>query len=100
MGGRGGGGFGPGGDNVLMERFMANATFKALYEAKLQEVYEKVFLSGALSEDVERYAALIHSVNEGRGLVDLTAYDQAVQSLLGFIANRTAYLESTELLGK
>ena len=49
---------------------------------------------------MERYAALIHSVNEGRGLVDLTAYDQAVQSLLGFIANRTAYLESTELLGK
>ena len=101
MGGRGGGGFGPGGgDNVLMERFMANATFKALYEAKLQEVYEKIFLSGALSEDVERYAALIHSVNEGRGLVDLTAYDQAVQSLLGFIAQRAAYLESTELLGK
>jgi spore coat protein CotH len=98
-GGGGGGGMG-GGQNVLLERFMANATFKALYEEKLRAIYQQAFLSGALAEDVERYAALIHSVNDKRGLVDLTAYDQAVQSLLSFITLRMEYLNSTELLGQ
>jgi hypothetical protein len=36
----------------------------------------------------QRYSELIHSVNEERSLVDITAYDQAVQSVINFIAQR------------
>jgi spore coat protein CotH len=100
MGGPGGGGMPGRGQNVLVTRFMANATFKALYEQKVKEIYEKAFASGAMTADVERYSALIHSVNDARGLVDITAYDQAVQKALSFIEQRMKYLETTELLSK
>jgi hypothetical protein len=49
---------------------------------------------------VERYSALIHSVNEERNLVDITAYDQAAGKVLNFINQRMEYLETTELLGQ
>jgi len=97
-GGRGGG-MG-GGQNVLLKRFMANATFKALYEQKVKEIYQQAFVSGALAEDVERYSALIHSVNDERGLVESEAYEQAVQKALSFIEQRMEYLKTTELLGE
>jgi histidinol phosphatase-like PHP family hydrolase len=48
--------------------------------------------------DVERFSSLIHSVNDERSLVDLDAYDQAVQKVLDFISQRQAYLENTTLL--
>jgi spore coat protein CotH len=96
--GRGlGGGFGS--QNVLVERFMANETFKALYEQKLKEIYPQVFQSGALAQDVERFSTLIHSVNDERNLVELSAYDQAVKDMLDFINQRMEYLDTTELLG-
>jgi spore coat protein CotH len=47
----GGGGMG-GGQNTLVTRFMANATFKALYEEKLQLIYQQAFVSGAMTEIV------------------------------------------------
>jgi spore coat protein CotH len=88
-----------GGENVLLERFMAVDSFKALYEEKLVEVYEKAFLSGAILEDIQRYSDLIHSVNAERSLVDIEAYDQSVQTIVDFVEARAAYLESTQLLG-
>ena len=91
---------GGGSKNILLQRFMANATFQALYEAKLQEVYQKVFLSGALAEKVEEYAALIREVNPDRNLVDLPSYDQAVAQVQSFVAQRYAYLSTTPLLAR
>lgn len=96
FGGRGMGG----GQNALLKRFMASETFNALYEAKLKEVYEKVFVSSAMTDTIERYSALIHSVNDERSLVDMTAYDQAVERVLSFINQRMEYLKSTELLDR
>lgn len=94
FGGRGMGG----GQNALLKRFMESETFNALYEAKLKEVYEKVFVSGMMTETVERYSALIHSVNDERSLVDMTAYDQAVEQVLNFISQRIGYLRTIDLL--
>ena len=85
-----------GGTNNLLERFMANETFKALYEEKLKELYLQVFLSQTLSQDIARYSALIHA--QGADLVDLTAYEAAVQSELDFVAGRAEYLAGTALL--
>ncbi len=87
-----------GGTNVLQTRFMANPTFKALYEDKLESLYQQIFVSGALQADVERYADLIRSVNPERSLVDLTAYEEAVTSMLDFITQRFEYLRLTDLL--
>jgi spore coat protein CotH len=96
MGGFGGRGMG-GGQNALLKRFMENETFKALYEQKLREVYEKVYASGAMTEQVETYSELVNSVNEERKLVDITAYDAAVEKVKSFIRQRMEYLEMAEL---
>lgn len=89
-----------GGENALVERFMANETFRALYEEKLVEVYEKAFLDGAIVEDIERYAQLIRSTSGERALVEMDAYNQAVENLLSFVNSRTEYLRSTDLLAE
>ena len=89
-----------GGTNTLLSRFLANSTFKALYEEKLEEVYQKAFVEGAMTAAAGRYSALIHSVNDERNLVDISAYDQAVDKILTFIDQRIEYLKSTELLGQ
>lgn len=97
FGGRGGG-MG-GGQNALLTRFMASDRFRALYEEKLRLVYQEAFVSGAMTGTVKRYSTLIHSVNDERGLVDVTAYDAAVEKVTDFIEQRREYLQTTDLLG-
>lgn len=86
-----------GGENTLITHFMVSEKFKAFYEEKLREVYDTVFVSGAMTEAIERYSALIHSVNNGRNLVDITDYEQAVEKITNFIDQRMEYLEATGL---
>lgn len=101
-GNRGGGGMGGAGSsqNVLLQRSMASATFKELYEQKVKEVYQQAFASGAMLAEIERISALIHETNDEHSFVDIDAYDQAVQKTLVFINQRTEYLETTDLLGE
>ena len=100
-GGRMVGRVGMGGDqNVLISRFISNASFRMLYEDKLKLIYEQVFQSDYLDTLVNQYSDLIHSVNEERSLVDLDAYDQAVVDFLNFIAERKEYLSSQFLLSE
>lgn len=96
FGGRGGMG---GGQNALLTRFMASDRFRALYEEKLRLVYQEAFVSGAMTGTLEKYSALIHSVNDERGLVDVTAYDAAVEKVTDFVEQRMEYLKTTDLPG-
>ena len=57
-------------------------------------------VNAAMTETVEKYAALIHSVNDKRNLLEFKAYDQAVEKVLTFIEQRKDYLETAELLNK
>ena len=98
-GGPGGGGMG-GGENALLTRFMANAIFKALYEEKLQEVYEKAFTSGAMTNAIDQYSELIHSANDERNLVEIDTYDQAIEKMKTFISQRMDYLKTNKLFSK
>jgi spore coat protein CotH len=96
-----GGGFGMRGrQNILLQRFIENATFKELYEEELREVYQKVFASGVMTEKVEQYSALIYSINDERPLVEIASYDEAVEKVLRFINQRMEYLLSVELLNQ
>ena len=88
-----------GDSNILVTRFLANPTFTALYEEKLQQVYQQAFVSGAISQQVEQYAAVVRQANEQRSLVESDAYEQDVASVLDFIARRSAWLATTPLLG-
>jgi len=96
-GGARGGGMGRG-QNALITRFMENATFKALYEEKLKEVYQITFIDGVMSQTVDQYSELIHSVNDERNLVDMSAYDQAVEQARNFISQRMEYLNTLDWL--
>ena len=97
IGNRGGMG---GGQNALLTRFMANEKFKALYEEKIQEVYEKAFISGAMTEAIDQYSELIRSVNDERNLVEIDAYNQAVEKMKTFISQRMDYRKTTEIFAK
>jgi spore coat protein CotH len=97
VGGRMGGGMG-GGQNELISRFLASPTFTTLYYEKLNLVYELAFESGAVVEKVEQYSDLIQSINVDRNLVDLAAYDQAVDNLVNFINQRNEFLSTQALL--
>ena len=77
-----------GGTNTLLSRFINTLTFYALYEQKLEQVYQQVYTSGAITAPVEHYAALVRSANPERSLVDLIAYEAAVSSVLDFITAR------------
>jgi spore coat protein CotH len=94
--GRGGTGATP----SLVSRFLANPTYRALYEEKLIDVYQKAFLSGALISQVEQFSAVVRAANAERNFVDTQAYDQAVSDVLDFIGQRNAYLAGTNLLGQ
>lgn len=98
MGLGGGRGLG-GGANTLVTRFMATPSFLALYEQKLQEVYQAAFASGALTQQIEQYATLVRQTNQERALVNSASYEAAVTQVLNFVAQRSAYLASTTLLG-
>jgi spore coat protein CotH len=89
-----------GGETILLERFKANETFMALYEQKLQEIYQALFLSGALTDKAQEYSALMHTVNEARGVVDMEAYEAAVEKVMMFLEERGAYVESLGLMEK
>jgi spore coat protein CotH len=97
MGGGMGGGIG-GGHNELISRFLASPKFTALYYEKLNLVYELAFESGAVEEKVDQYSDLIYSINEDRKLVDLEAYDQAVENLVNFFNQRKEFLSTQPLL--
>ena len=99
QGGSGLGGRMGGGSNQLINRFLGNPTFKALYEAKLQQVYQQAFLGGAIEAQIDAYASVILQANQGRALVDPTSYEQAVAEVRDFISQREAYLSNTTLLG-
>ena len=60
------------------------STFSALCEQKLQQVYQQAFLSGVITQQVEKYAALVLQANEQRELVVLADYEQAVAEVLDF----------------
>lgn len=95
----GGGRGGPmGKSNILVTRFLASPTFTALYEAKLEQVYQQTFAGGAIAHMAEQYAALVRQANETRGLVDPDAYEEDVAAVLDFIAERGEYLAATPLL--
>jgi spore coat protein CotH len=89
-----------GGTNNLVERFLANETFRALYESKLTQVYLQAFASGAITRQIEQYASVVRQANEQRSLVEEQAYEQAVANTLDFIAERSAWLETTSLLAR
>jgi spore coat protein CotH len=93
-----GGGGRMGGANQLVTRFLADEGFKALYETRLQFVYQQAFLSGAIDQQITAYAGLVTSANQDGSLVDPGAYEQAVASVRDFIARRAAYLASAPLL--
>ncbi len=94
FGGRGGGGRA----NPLLTRFMANASFKTLYEQKVKLVYQRAFLSGAMAGQVAQFTSVVRAANSRRNFVDATAYDKAVASVQDFITQRGQYLASTPLL--
>ena len=89
-----------GGKNNLLARFIANDEFNALYKEKVRALYKIFYTDGTLEEDVNTYAALIHAPNDDRQLVDIDAYDQAVQKILDFITQRTTYLLNQPIINQ
>lgn len=84
-----------GGSNVLLTRFIANDTFRALYEQALQAVYAVVWGSPGLAEKAQAYAELVLAANAQSALVDEERYQTAVESVLSFLEQRKLAVESS-----
>lgn len=87
-----------GGKNILIQRFLENTHFKALYEEKLSEAYQKVFVSGSITDQVNAYADLLRDAVASRNLVELEKFNTAIEKDLSFISQRYEYLLTTDLL--
>ncbi len=87
-----------GGKNILIQRFFANEHFKGVYEAKLVEAYRKIFLSGAVFDQVNEYSEVLHAEAQARGLTDLEKFDAAVEKDISFLNQRFEFLMTTALL--
>jgi spore coat protein CotH len=88
--------------NTLITRFLGVEEFKALYEASLEQIYQAAFASGAIEQQIEKYAGVVRQANQERSqersLVDGDVYEQAVADVLEFITQREFYLRGTALL--
>ncbi|WP_430868230.1 CotH kinase family protein [Demequina aurantiaca] len=56
-----GGGGGAGGSNILSERFLANADFKAMYDAAVEELTASLFESGTAQASLDTWTSLLNS---------------------------------------
>lgn len=95
--GRGGGPMG-GGRHLLKERFLADPEFRQLYWERYQLRYQQVFGGDLLAPKIEEFAALVTEYNARHTVVDQSAFDTAVDELLGFVRQRGDYLSTTDLL--
>ena len=78
--GAGAGMGGPGGrSNILVERFMANETFAALYEQALVDLRAELYDSGAAAEILERWTAVL--TDQAADLVDTATIEQEASSI-------------------
>jgi spore coat protein CotH len=90
---------GGGTSNQLVERFLGTPEFRSLYQEKLEEQYQQLFVDGLLVSKIEQYEALVMAYDEDRDLVDEAEYQAAVDAVLRFVAQRYQFLRTTELLG-
>ena len=78
--GAGAGMGGPGGrSNILVERFLANETFAALYEQALVDLRAELYDSGAAAEILERWTAVL--TDQAADLVDTATIEQEASSI-------------------
>jgi spore coat protein CotH len=88
------------GNHLLKDRFLGTTEFLALYEEKLQTLYQQIFVDDLLTAKIDEYAALVTAYNQEHNLVDQADYDAAVQDVLDFVAQRYEFLQTTELLSE
>lgn len=78
------GGFGPGG-NVLVERFLANEEWNALYEQKLAELTEQLIDSGTAQQVLDDWVDLLTS--EATDLVSESTVAQEADQIAAYLSN-------------
>ncbi|MGB5935294.1 MAG: hypothetical protein WBG76_05475, partial [Ornithinimicrobium sp.] len=82
--GAGGGVGGPGNvSNVLVDRFMADADFAALYEAKTAELTEQLYASGTADEVIANWSDLL--TNDAGTLVSEETVSTEAAALVTYI---------------
>ena len=85
---------------IAFMRFLSQSD-AAAFESELPNYLDvEAFASGAISSQVEQFAALVREANTERNLVDPDTYEAAVQKVLSFISLRMEYLKTTPLLGE
>jgi len=88
------------GKHLLLQRFLANAEFRALYKERYRLLYEQIYENDLLTPKIEAFAALVTDYSAEHSIVDQTAFDAAVSKNLSFVAQRHEYLTSTEMAGE
>jgi spore coat protein CotH len=82
--------------SILIARFLAQPTLRALDEAKLQLVYEQVFVSGSGMVQAEQYIDWVSLSSRERNHVNMSDYESAANQIRGFLSQRANFLSKLE----
>ena len=91
-------GIGPFGDGkqILKDRFLASPKFNKLYQDKLKEAYQKIFVQDLLTAKITDYKELINSQTDLDGF-DFEDFNRALEATKDFLRKRYEYLKTTNL---
>ncbi|MBA4337012.1 hypothetical protein C0416_04565 [bacterium] len=82
--GKEGGGMGRSGTNLLKERFFANETFSAMYDAEYARLKELVFDGGLAVNRINELATMFTQYNSSKNVMDQSEYDLGVENIKKF----------------
>jgi len=80
----GGMGGGRNGTNLLKERFFANETFSALYDAEYARLKKLVFDDGLAVNRIDELATMFTQYNASKNVMDQSEYDLGVENIKKF----------------
>ena len=92
-------GEGLGEPNVLVTRFLATTSFRALYDRTYRELFDQILVSGRADDLLVRFGAVIRTANADRPLVDGERFEGDLTRNRKFLVDRLAFLRTVAPTG-
>ena len=93
---QGGGSGGRNSVNVLKNRFFANETFSAMYDAEYAKLKDFIFTQNSAAEKIEELAEIFIAYNEEHNIMEQSEYDAGLEKIKSYITQKQQQLETAE----
>ncbi len=92
-------GEGLGEPNILVTRFLATPSFRALYDRTYRKLFDQILVSGHADDLLVRFGEVIRAANAERPLVDPGRFEGDLTRNRRFLVDRTAFLRTVAPTG-